>query len=86
MSQTPDRRCSRCGTTASADQPFCSNCGAPIDKEVVNPTALSNEQRLAQQSGRSIPPPPPPPNVDQYATLRQQSNYTPPPLSGPQPS
>lgn len=77
MHQPPIRRCARCGTAASADQRFCSNCGAVIDKDMARPTAPANDQDFAQYPGISTPPPPP--NVDQYATFMQQSNYTPTP-------
>ncbi len=77
MQQPPIHRCSRCGTVASADQRFCSNCGAVIDRDVVNPTAPVSEPNFAPGT------PPPPPNLDQYATFRQQSNYTPPPPDVP---
>ena len=79
MHQPPIRRCSKCGTDASPDQRFCSNCGAVIDRDIANPTAPASESDFAP--GIAIPPPPP--DVDRYATLRQQSSYTPPPPDVP---
>ncbi len=71
MHQQPTHHCSRCGTEASADQRFCSNCGASMDNDPTYPTTPASEQDLTQISV----PPPPPPDVDQYATYRQQPNY-----------
>ena len=71
MQQHPTHRCSRCGTEASADQRFCSNCGAVMDNDPTYPTTPASEQDLTQISVS----PPPPPDVDQYATYRQQPNY-----------
>ena len=70
MQQQPTHHCSRCGTEASADQRFCSNCGAVMDNDPTYPTTPASEQDFTQ-----ISVPPPPPDVDQYATYRQQPNY-----------
>lgn len=80
MHQQPTHRCSKCGTEASADQRFCSNCGAVIDNDTVYPTTPASEQDLTHISV----PPPPPPDVDQYATFRQQPDYIPTPPPGAQ--
>lgn len=68
MHQQPTHRCASCGIEASADQRFCSNCGAVIDNSTGDPTMLG-------QDLTHISVPPPPPDVDQYATFRQQPNY-----------
>lgn len=79
MSQIPTRFCPRCGIPLEPEQRFCSNCGATVDFDAANPTALAPDQ--APGADPTVPPPPPPPATDMYtqAAQPQPSLYAQPP-------
>ena len=53
MAEMHTRACARCGASFSANQRFCTNCGATVD--VVPSVSLDSAP-----GGRNFSPPPPP--------------------------